>query len=131
VSQYRPAAVKRVGPRRRPVSGFGIILVLIGLVILAVNFSLLPPIVYRLWPLIFVIVGVIGLVRRPGWIDELDTLMPGAGGAVTKPRRRFSLALIVIGLILLVFSLHLVDERVIGPALLIALGAYLLWRRTR
>jgi len=120
-----------VGSRRRTVSGLGIILVLIGLLVLAVNFSLLPRFVYELWPLIIVAIGVFGLVRRPGWIDEIDVLVPGAGEAVSRPRRRGSLVLISAGLVLLLFSLHLVDERVIGPALLIGLGALLLWRRTR
>ncbi|TMD05424.1 MAG: hypothetical protein E6J02_11220 [Chloroflexi bacterium] len=123
--------MKRVGSRRRTVSGLGIILVLIGLLVLAVNFSLLPRFVYELWPLIIVAIGVFGLVRRPGWIDEIDVLVPGAGEAVSRPRRRGSLVLISAGLVLLLFSLHLVDERVIGPALLIGLGALLLWRRTR
>ena len=123
--------MKRVGSRRRTVSGLGIILVLIGLLVLAVNFPLLPRFVYELWPLIIVAIGVFGLVRRPGWIDEIDVLVPGAGEAVSRPRRRGSLVLISAGLVLLLFSLHLVDERVIGPALLIGLGALLLWRRTR
>jgi len=123
--------MKRVGSRRRTVSGLGIILVLVGLLVLAVNFSLLPRFVYELWPLIIVAIGVFGLVRRPGWIDEIDVLVPGAGEAVSRPRRRGSLVLISAGLVLLLFSLHLVDERVIGPALLIGLGALLLWRRTR
>jgi len=123
--------MKRVGSRRRTVSGLGIILVLIGLLVLAVNFSLLPRFVYELWPLIIVAIGVFGLLRRPGWIDEIDVLVPGAGEAVSRPRRRGSLVLISAGLVLLLFSLHLVDERVIGPALLIGLGALLLWRRTR
>ncbi|TME14767.1 MAG: hypothetical protein E6I70_12940 [Chloroflexi bacterium] len=130
-SHHRPGAMKRVGSRRRTVSGLGIILVLIGLLVLAVNFSLLPRFVYELWPLIIVAIGVFGLVRRPGWIDEIDVLVPGAGEAVSRPRRRGSLVLISAGLVLLLFSLHLVDERVIGPALLIGLGALLLWRRTR
>ncbi len=123
--------MKRVGSRRRTVSGLGIILVLIGLLVLAVNFSLLPRFVYELWPLIIVAIGVFGLVRRPGWIDEIDVLVPGVGEAVSRPRRRGSLVLIGAGLVLLLFSLHLVDERVIGPTLLIGLGALLLWRRTR
>jgi len=119
------------GRGRRGVSGLGLVLVLIGAVALAVSYSLLPASVYELWPLILVIVGILGLVRRPGWIDELDFQMPGAGDAVRGPRRAFSWVLIGSGLVLLMFTLHVVDQRVIGPAILIALGVFLLWRRTR
>lgn len=106
-------------------------LVVVGAVALAVSWSILPSQVYQLWPLILVAVGIVGLLRRPGWIDELDFAVPGAGEAVHKPRRGFSWVLISVGVLLLMFTLHLVDQRVIGPLLLIALGAFLLWRRTR
>jgi hypothetical protein len=117
--------------RRRGVSGLGILLVLVGGVILAVSFSKLPRSVYDLWPVILVGVGLVGLLRRPGWIEELDLAVPGAGEAVRRPRRGFSLFLIGSGLFLLLFTTHVVDQRLIGPGFLIALGLLLLWRRSR
>jgi hypothetical protein len=127
--------------RRRGVSGLGILLVLVGTVILLVSFSKLPPSVYELWPLILVGVGLVGLVRRPGWIEELDLAVPGAGEAVPgarrahiesrRPRRGFSLFLIGAGLSLLLLTTDVVDQRLIGPGFLIALGMLLLWRRSR
>ena len=119
------------GRGRRGISGLGLLLVVIGAVALAVSWSILPPKVYQLWPLILVAVGVVGVIRRPGWIDELDFAVPGAGDTIHKPRRAFSWFLIGIGLLLLMFTLHLVDQRLIGPVLLIVLGAFLIWRRTR
>jgi Domain of unknown function (DUF5668) len=123
--------VQVVISRRRGVSGLGILLVLVGAVILAVSFSKLPRSVYELWPLILVGVGLVGLLRRPGFIQELDLAFPGVGEALHRPRRGFSLFLISSGLILLLFTTHVVDQRVIGPGILIALGLLLLWRRSR
>lgn len=119
------------GRGRRGISGLGLLLVVIGAVALAVSWSILPAKVYQLWPLILVAVGVVGVVRRPGWIDELDFAVPGSPDAVHRPRRAFSWVLIGLGVLLLMFTQHLVDQRVIGPLLLIALGAFLIWRRTR
>lgn len=116
---------------RRGVSGLGVVLVLIGAVVLGVSFSVLPKTVFELWPLILVGVGLVGLIRRPGWIEELDLTFPGAGEAVRKPRRGFSFFLIGSGLVILLFTTHVVDQRVIGPAILIGLGLLLLWRRAR
>jgi len=48
-----------------------------------------------------------------------------------RQRRIFSWALVVLGLICLVFTLRLVDERVLGPTVLVVLGLLLLWRRSR
>jgi hypothetical protein len=62
-------------------------LVLVGAVILAVSFSILPRTVYGFWPLILVGVGVVGLSRHPGWIQELDFAMPGAKEALLLWRR--------------------------------------------
>ena len=129
--------MRRVGGRRergdrKGLSGLGILLVIVGLVVLAVNFSKLPAWVYSMWPVILIAVGLFGLVRRPGWVRELDLWAgPQVGRAVARPHRYFSLALIGTGLIFLIFTLHLVDQRVIGPALLVALGLLLLWRRSR
>lgn len=117
--------------RRRAISGIGILLVLVGLVVLAVTYALLPPSVYRLWPLILVVVGLVGLLRRPGWLQELDIAAPGVGAAAARPHRFFSWFLIALGVVLLLFSVHLVDERVIGPGIVIGLGLLLLWRRAR
>ena len=116
---------------RRGVSGIGVLLVIIGAVALLVSFSLLPATVYELWPVVLIAVGVVGLLRRPGWIEELDLAMPGVGDVVRRPRRGFSLFLIGAGVLLLLLTTHLVDQRVIGPVILIALGVLLLWRRWR
>jgi hypothetical protein len=117
--------------RRRRISGLGVALIVIGLVVLLVTYSRLPSWVYGLWPLILVGLGIFGLISRPGWVSELDYAVPGAWESFDRPRRTVSLALIVTGLIILPFSLHLVDDRTIGPVILILLGVLLLWRRTR
>jgi len=125
--------VRRVrSDRRRGLSGLGIVLVVVGLVALAVTYSVVPPIVPRLWPLILVAVGLFGLLRRPGWVQELDFHLGPEFGRFAESRRRiFSWALVVAGLIFLAFTLQLVDGRVLGPAVLIVLGLLLLWRRSR
>jgi hypothetical protein len=109
----------------------GVALIVIGLIVLAVTYSILPPWIYRLWPLILVAIGVFGLVSKPGWLDELDHAVPGLRGYVNRPRRIVSLVLIAAGLIMLAFSFHVVDERVTGPLILITLGLLLIWRRQR
>lgn len=120
------------GPRRRGLSGLGLVLVLLGLLALAVTYSAVPPIVYRLWPLVLIGVGVFGLLRRPGWVDELDiALGPDAARVADRPRRVFSWALVILGGLALPFSLGLVDQRVLGPAFLVGLGLLLVWRRAR
>ena len=120
------------GDQRRGLSGLGILLVLVGLVVLAVNFSKLLALVYSLWPLILVGVGVFGIVRRPGWVRELDLWGgPDVSRFFLRPQRMFSLFLIVVGLVALLFTLQVVDNRVLGPGLLIVLGLLLLWRRSR
>ena len=116
---------------RRGVSGIGILLVVIGAVALLVSFSVLPATVYELWPVILIAVGVVGLLRRPGWIEEMDLAMPGAGDVARRPRRGFSWFLIGAGLLVLLLTTHLVDQRLIGPVILIGLGVLLLWRRWR
>lgn len=104
----------------------------VGLVALAVAYSVVPESVYRWWPVVLVAVGVFGLVRRPGWVRELDIqLGPDFGRLADRPRRIFSWTLIVLGLACLAFTLHLVDTKVLGPAVLIVLGLLLLWRRSR
>ena len=130
MAQFRPLSARRVGPRRRGVSTLGLVLIGIGLVVLLVAF-ILPGWVPRFWPLLIVAIGVLGLIRRPAIVTELDTLIPGVAGTADRTRRRFSLAVIAVGLVLLVFTSHLVDERIAGPAVLIALGLALLWRRYR
>lgn len=119
------------GRERRGLSGLGLLMVVVGLVALAVTYSALPSSVYRLWPLILVAVGIFGLLRRPGWVQELDFQVPELGRVVDRPRRVFSLVLVASGLVFLVFSLGLVDERIVGPVVLIGLGLLLLWRRSR
>jgi hypothetical protein len=120
------------GLRRRGISGFGLILVIAGLLGLAVAYSVLPSLLYKLWPAILVAVGLFGLLKRPGWVQELDLF---AGSQVSRaawaPQRFLSWVLVVVGLVLLAFSLNLVDQRVLGPALLIGLGIFLIWRRSR
>lgn len=120
------------GRGRRGLSGVGLVMVILGLLGLAITYAVLPPSVYRLWPLLLVALGVFGLLRRPGWVAELDFhLGPDFGRAADRPRRLFSLVLIVTGLVLLVLTLHLVDERIVGPVVLIGLGLALLYRRAR
>lgn len=120
------------GTRRRGLSGLGLLLVVVGLLALAMAYSALPAWIFRWWPLVLVAVGVFGVLRRPGWVDELDVLYgPEVSRGVDRPRRVFSLALIALGCLFLPFTTGLVDPRVIGPALLIALGLLLVWRRAR
>lgn len=130
MGQFRPLAARRVGPRRRGLSYLGVSLVLVGLVILLAGY-LLPGSLARYWPLVIVAIGAFGLARRPSFVTELDQLVPGLAGAADRQRRRFSLALVILGLVLLVFTARLVDERIAGPAVLVALGVALLWRRYR
>jgi hypothetical protein len=113
------------------VSTFGLVLIVLGLVGLLVTYSFLPGWVPRFWPLLIVAIGLLGLFRRPAFVTELDALVPGVAGTADRTRRRFSLVVVGIGLLLLVFTSHLVDERIAGPAVIIALGVALLWRRYR
>ncbi|HEY8680081.1 MAG TPA: hypothetical protein VIN01_03420 [Candidatus Dormibacteraeota bacterium] len=131
MGQFRPLSARRVGRRRRGVSTFGLILIVLGLVGLLVTYSFLPFWVPRFWPLLIVAIGLLGLFRRPAFVTELDALIPGLAGTADRTRRRFSLVVVGIGLLLLVFTSHLVDERIAGPAVIIALGVALLWRRYR
>jgi hypothetical protein len=118
--------------QRRGVSGLGLLLVLIGALVLLVTFSAVPGSVLRFWPLLLVAVGLFGLLRRPGWVRELDLWAgPEATRALDRPRRLFSVLLIGLGAICLLFTLNLVDARVIGPGLLIGIGLLLVWRRAR
>lgn len=128
-SQYR--TVKRVGPRRRGLSGLGVVFVLLGALALLFWFSVIPHWVLGLWPLILVLLGLLVISRRPGWILELDLLLPGFAGAADRPRRRLGSALAATGLLLLPFTLHLLDDRLIGPIVIILIGAALVWRRAR
>jgi cell wall-active antibiotic response 4TMS protein YvqF len=130
MGQFRPLSARRVGQRRR-VSTFGLILILLGLIGLLVTYSFLPGWVPRFWPLLIVAIGLFGLFRRPAFVTELDALIPGVAGSADRTRRRFSLVVVGFGLLLLVFTSHLVDERIAGPAVIIALGIALLWRRYR
>jgi hypothetical protein len=131
MGQFRPLSARRVGPRRRGVSTFGLILIVLGLVGLLVTYSFLPFWVPRFWPLLIVAIGLLGLFRRPAFVTELDALIPGLAGTADRTRRRFGLVVVGVGLLLLVFTSHLVDERIAGPAVIIALGVALLWRRYR
>jgi hypothetical protein len=130
MGQFRPLTARRVGPRRRGLSVFGVGLVVVGLAF-GLAAYLLPGSAARFWPLVFVAIGLVGLFRRPSFVIELDQLIPGLAGAADRQRRRFSLALVMLGLVILVFTSHLVDERIAGPAVLVLLGAALLWRRYR
>ena len=82
--------------------------------------------------MILVAIGLFGLLKRPGWVQELDLF---AGSQVSRaawaPQRFLSWVLLAGGLVLLAFNLNLVDQRLLGPALLIALGLFLIWRRSR
>src|SRR5437867_7139909 len=118
--------------QRRGVSGLGLLLVAAGAVALLVAFSAVPAEVLRYWPLLLVAVGLFGLLRRPGWVRELDLWAgPEATRTLDRPRRLFSGLLVVLGAVCLLFTLNLVDARLIGPGLLIGVGLLLLWRRAR
>jgi len=118
--------------RRRGVSGLGLLLVLVGLLGVAIAYSAIPPALFRLWPLILVAVGVFGLLRRPGWVQELDLHAgPELTRSIDRPRRLFSWLLLLLGLVCLLFSLGLVSAQALGPGLLVTLGLVLLWRRAR
>ncbi|HEX6547113.1 MAG TPA: DUF5668 domain-containing protein [Candidatus Dormibacteraeota bacterium] len=107
-------------------------MVIVGLIALAITYSVLPASVWRLWPVVLIAVGIFGLLRRPGWVEELDWRVgPEFGRAADRPRRVFSWALIVVGFVCLLFTLNLVDERIVGPVVLIGLGVLLMWRRSR
>ena len=126
------AARRPRGSRRRGLSGLGLLLVVLGLLALAVTYSALPHWVFRFWPAVFIAVGLFGLLRRPGWVQELDLqLGPQVSRTLDRPRRLFSLLLVGVGACALLFTTGLVDSRVLGPALLVALGLLLLWRRAR
>ena len=130
MGQFRPLTARRVGPRRKGLSTFGLILIGAGLAALLFSYFL-PGWVPRLWPLLVVALGLLGLVRRPAFVVELEALVPGLASAADRQRRRFSLAVVILGLVMLVFTSRLVDDRVAGPAVIIALGLALLWRRYR
>jgi Domain of unknown function (DUF5668) len=120
------------GTQRRGVSGLGLLLLVVGVLMLLVTFSAVPAGVLRFWPLLLVAVGLFGLLRRPGWVRELDLWAgPEATRSFDRPRRLFSVLLIVVGAICLLFTLKLVDARVIGPGVLIGIGVLLVWRRAR
>lgn len=131
MGQFRPLSARRAGPRRKGVSTFGLVLIIVGLIALLVTYSFLPGWVPRFWPVVIIAIGLVGLFRRPSFVSELDALVPGLVSAADRTRRRFSLALVAVGLILLVFTSHLIDDRIAGPAVIIALGIALLWRRYR
>ncbi|GAC1656393.1 MAG: hypothetical protein NVS9B1_11690 [Candidatus Dormibacteraceae bacterium] len=131
MAKFRSLGAKRVGARRRGVSTIGLVLIVLGLVALLVTMTGWSAYVARYWPLVLVALGLLGLFRRPAWLLELDALVPGLATASDRYRRRFSLSLVALGLVLLLFTAHLIDPRIAGPAVIIALGAALLWRRTR
>jgi hypothetical protein len=118
--------------RRRGLSGLGLLLVVLGLLAAAVSAAHLPARLFGLWPVVFVLVGLFGLLRRPGWVEELDLqLGPQVSRALDRPRRLFSLLLLGFGCFCLPFTLGFLSPGWIGPALLVALGFLLLWRRAR
>jgi len=116
----------------RGISGLGLVLLAVGLIMLLATFSAIPAILLRFWPLLLVAVGVFGLLRRPGWVRELDLWAgPEAARVLDRPRRWFSVLLVLLGTVCLLFTLDLVDTRLIGPGLLIGVGLLLVWRRAR
>lgn len=133
MTEFELEAARRTrGGRRRGLSGLGLVLVGLGLLALVVTYAAIPLWVFKLWPAVFIAVGLFGLLRRPGWVGELDVQFgPQVSRSLDRPRRLFSLVLVVLGACGLLFTLGLVDTRVIGPALLVALGLLLLWRRAR
>ena len=59
MGQFRPLSARRAGPRRRGLSTFGLILIVLGLIGLLVTYSFLPGWVPRFWPLLIVVMGVV------------------------------------------------------------------------
>lgn len=128
------ATVTRRGraDRRRGISGLGLVLVIVGLLALAIAYSRIPPDAFRWWPAVLIAVGLFGVVRRPGWVEELDLLYgQQVARAVDRPRRIFSVGLVGLGCVCLLFTTGLLDARLVGPGILIALGLLLVWRRLR
>ena len=123
------------GRRRRQPSVLGLALIIVGLLVLL---AWLEPGVGRvlwyllaLWPVILVGLGLLVLFRRAGWMRELELNAPSVAEAINWPRRLLAAFLIALGALLLPFTLHLVDQRLLGAAVLIVLGAVLIWRRIR
>src|SRR5260221_10509406 len=115
MGQFRPRSARRVGPRRRGVSTLGLVLIVLGLVGLLVTYSFLPGWVPRFWPLLIVALGLLGLFRRPGFVSELDALVPGVAGTADRTRRRLSLIVGGVGLPPPVFTSPPGDQRVARP----------------
>jgi hypothetical protein len=131
-TEQLPRRVKPVRTRRRSISGLGLILIVGGVVVLLAANSFLPRSVYNLWPLIVVAIGVFGLLRRPGWVQELDLYAgPQVSRVASLPQRVFSWFLVGLGVVLLLLTTHVISERLIAPVLLVALGLVLIWRRAR
>lgn len=101
---------------RRGLSGLGLLLVLAG-VVLAMVGPRLPAPVLAWWPLVPVAVGLLGLLRPAGLIEELD--------------RRAAGPLVVTGLAALAFTLGLTRPGLVGPAVIAGLGLLLAWWRLR
>jgi hypothetical protein len=123
------------GRRRRQPSLIGSALVVTGLLVLL---AWLVPGAARylgfllaLWPLLLVALGLLVLLRRAGWIRELELNAPNVASAINWPRRLLAAFLVALGTLLLPFTLHILDERVLGAALLIGFGVLLIWRRAR
>ena len=132
MGQFRPLSARRAGPRRRGVSTFGLVLIVLGLIGLLVTYSFLPGWVPRFWPLLIVPIGLLGLFRRPAFVHQARRPGPRRRRGPRTGRGAASVSPVVgIGLLLLVFTSHLVDERIASPAVIIALGVALLWRRYR
>ena len=74
---------------------------------------------HRYWP------------QFPGLEDRLKGYGQQVARTLDRPRRLFSVALIGLGCACLLFTTGLLDTRVIGPGILIALGLLLVWRRLR
>src|SRR5260221_684019 len=103
-----PRRVKSAPPGG--ISRPGLLLVIVGLVALAVTFSTVAGVIGRFWPLALIGVGVFGVLRRPGWVDELDVLYgPQVSRSIDRPRRVFSFVLIGLGGVFLLFTAGLVD----------------------
>ena len=128
----QPPGGRARGSAGRRVSGLGVVLILAGIAAVAAANSVVPASVFRFWPLLLVAVGVFGLMRKPGWVQELDFYAgPQVARVAGAPRRIFSWFLVVLGGVLLLLTLRITSERVLAPALLIVLGAALIWRRAR
>ncbi len=99
----------------RPALFWGVLLIVLGIAFLLNNFNLVPPSLFRLWPLVVIGAGT--------WM---------LGRAVQRRRGQGlvgGMVVLALGAFWLLENFGRVDDRMFLPVLLIAIGAGLLLRR--